>query len=104
MERNLIERLPLLKDLFVSIGDPLSAEDLTEPPAEVPATNVLSTVVIVPHTNPSVSVEDYDNPDLADEVPENATLRSKSEENIGASAGGGITFSQLDDEARDAFL
>ncbi|GJW32357.1 hypothetical protein Tco_0052389, partial [Tanacetum coccineum] len=104
MERNLIERLPFLKDVFVSIDDPLSAEALTEPPAEVPATNVLSTVVIVPHTDPSVSVEDYDNPDLADEVPENATLGSESEGNIDASARGGITFSQLDDEARDAVL
>ncbi|GJS26804.1 hypothetical protein Tco_0487424 [Tanacetum coccineum] len=104
MERNLIERLPFLKDVFVSIDDPLSAEALIEPPAEVPATNVLSTVVIVPHTDPSVSVEDYDNPDLADEVPENATLGSESEGNIDASARGGITFSQLDDEARDAVL
>ncbi|GJW26890.1 hypothetical protein Tco_0040701 [Tanacetum coccineum] len=35
----------------------------------VPATNVLSTVVIVPHADPSVSIEDYDNPDSADVVP-----------------------------------
>ncbi|GJS47809.1 hypothetical protein Tco_0597930 [Tanacetum coccineum] len=74
MERNLIERLPFLKDVFMSIDDPLSAEALIEPPAEVPATNVLSSVVIVPHTDPFVSVEDYDNPDSADVVPENATL------------------------------
>ncbi|GJW15276.1 hypothetical protein Tco_0019409 [Tanacetum coccineum] len=104
MERNLIERLPFLKDVFVSIDDPLSAEALIETPAEVPATNVLSTMVIVPPTSPFVSIEDYDNPDLADEVPENATLRSESEGNINASAGGSITFSQLDDEARDAVL
>ncbi|GJR22534.1 hypothetical protein Tco_0971061 [Tanacetum coccineum] len=104
MERNLIERLPFLKGVFVSIDDPLSAEALIEPPAEVPATNVLSTVVIVPHTDPSVSVEDYDNPDSADVVPENATLGSESEGKIDASAGGGLTFSQLDDEARDAVL
>ncbi|GJW41846.1 hypothetical protein Tco_0070645 [Tanacetum coccineum] len=104
MERNLIERLPFLKDVFVSIDDPLSAEALIEPPAEVPATNVLSSVVIVPHTDPSVSVEDYDNPDSADAVPENATLGSESEGKIDASAGGGLTFSQLDDEARDAVL
>ncbi|GJX77199.1 hypothetical protein Tco_0324010 [Tanacetum coccineum] len=44
------------------------AEALIEPPVEVPATNVLSTVVIAPYTIPSVSVEDYDNPDLADVV------------------------------------
>ncbi|GJX79602.1 hypothetical protein Tco_0327751 [Tanacetum coccineum] len=72
--------------------------------AEVPATNVLSTVVIVPHADPSVSVEDYDNPDSADVVPENATLGSESEGKIDASAGGGLTLSQLDDEARDAVL
>ncbi|GJU85426.1 hypothetical protein Tco_1292972 [Tanacetum coccineum] len=93
MERNLIERLPFLKDVFMSIDDPLSAEALIEPPAEVPATNVLSTVVIVPHTDPSVSVEDYDNPDSADVVPENATLGSESEGKINASARGGLTFS-----------
>ncbi|GJY88007.1 hypothetical protein Tco_0502635 [Tanacetum coccineum] len=48
-------------------------------PAEAPATNVLSTVVIVPPADPSVSVEDYDNPDSADVVPENAILGSKGE-------------------------
>ncbi|GJY42601.1 hypothetical protein Tco_0430814 [Tanacetum coccineum] len=101
---NLIERLPFLKDVFVSINDPLSAEALIEPPAQVPATNVLSTMVIVPHTDPSVSVEDYDNPDSADVVLENATLGSQSEGKIDASARGGLTFSQLDDEARDAVL
>ncbi|GJW19945.1 hypothetical protein Tco_0027381 [Tanacetum coccineum] len=104
MERNLIERLPFLKGVFASIDDPLSAEALIEPPAEVPATNVLSTVVIVPHADPSVSVEDYDNPDSADVVPENATLGSESEGKIDASSGDGLTFSQLDDEARDAVL
>ncbi|GJW08561.1 hypothetical protein Tco_1570984 [Tanacetum coccineum] len=85
MERNLIERLPFLKGVFASIDDPLSAEALIEPPAEVPATNVLSTVVIVPHAGPSISVEDYDNPDSADVVPENATLGSESEGKINAS-------------------
>ncbi|GJZ01000.1 hypothetical protein Tco_0518961 [Tanacetum coccineum] len=104
MERNLIERLPFLKGVFASIDDPLSAEALIEPPAEVPATNVLSTVVIVPHADPSVSVEDYDNPDSADVVPENAILGSESEGKINASSGDGLTFSQLDDEARDAVL
>ncbi|GJT32397.1 hypothetical protein Tco_0922816 [Tanacetum coccineum] len=61
MERNLVERLPLLKDVFVSLDHPLSAEALIEPPVVVPATNALSTVVIVPHSGPSVSVEDYEN-------------------------------------------
>ncbi|GJW16587.1 hypothetical protein Tco_0024023 [Tanacetum coccineum] len=50
-------------DVFVSIDDPLFAEALIEPPTEVPSTNVLSTVVIIPHAEPSVSVEDYDKPD-----------------------------------------
>ncbi|GJU60444.1 ribonuclease H-like domain-containing protein [Tanacetum coccineum] len=68
------------------------------------STNVLSTVVIVPHADPSVSVEDYDNPDSSDVVPENATLGSENEGRIDASAGGGLTFSQLDDEARDVVL
>ncbi|GJV58447.1 hypothetical protein Tco_1459452 [Tanacetum coccineum] len=104
IERNLIERLPFLKGLFVSIDDPLSAEALIEPPVEVPATNVLSTAVIAPHTDPSVFVEDYDNPDLANVVPENATLGSEGGERIDASARGDLAFSQLDDEARDAVL
>ncbi|GJY82074.1 hypothetical protein Tco_0494825 [Tanacetum coccineum] len=104
MERNLIERLPFLKGVFASIDDPLSAEALIEPPAEVPATNVLSTVVIVPPADPSVSVEDYDNPDSADVVPENVILGSESEGKINASSGDGLTFSQLDEEARDAVL
>ncbi|GJS22870.1 hypothetical protein Tco_0451502 [Tanacetum coccineum] len=103
MKRNLIERLPFLKDVFVSIDDPLSVEALIKPSAEVPSTNVLSVVIIL-HADPSVSVEDYDNPDSSDVVPENATLGSESEGRIDASAGGGLTFSQLDDEARDAVL
>ncbi|GKD94431.1 hypothetical protein Tco_1374268 [Tanacetum coccineum] len=37
--------------------------------------------------------QDYDNPDLADVVPENATLGSESEGKIDASARGGLTFS-----------
>ncbi|GKF85570.1 hypothetical protein Tco_0253397, partial [Tanacetum coccineum] len=90
--------------VFVSIDDPLSAEALIKPPVEVPATNVLSNLVIALHTDPSVSVEDYDNPDLADVVPKNATLGSEGGERIDASARGDLTFSQLDDEARDAVL
>ncbi|GJS59494.1 hypothetical protein Tco_0654278 [Tanacetum coccineum] len=64
---------PFLKDVFVSLDHPLSAEALIEPPVEVPTTNALSTVVIVPHSNPSVFVEDYENPDLVDVVPKNVT-------------------------------
>ncbi|GKE70682.1 hypothetical protein Tco_1528754 [Tanacetum coccineum] len=99
MERNLVERLPFLKDVFVSLDHPLSAEALIEPPVEVPATNVLSTVVIVPPSGPSVSVEDYENPDLVDVVP-----GPEGEENIDAATGGDLAFSKLDDEARDAVL
>ncbi|GJW49697.1 hypothetical protein Tco_0091048 [Tanacetum coccineum] len=104
MERNLIERLPFLKDVFVSINDPLSAEALIEPPVEVPATNVLSTVVIVPHSDPFVFVEDYDNPDLVDVVPKNVTPGPEGEEKIDASARGDLAFSKLDVEARDVVL
>ncbi|GJV88503.1 hypothetical protein Tco_1532441 [Tanacetum coccineum] len=104
MERNLVERLPFLKDVFVSLDHPLSAEALIEPPVEVPATNALSTVVIVPHSGPSVSVEDYENPDLVDVVPKNVTPGPEGEENIDASTGGDLAFSKLDDEARDAVL
>ncbi|GJT37987.1 hypothetical protein Tco_0937852, partial [Tanacetum coccineum] len=75
------ERLPFLKGVFASIDDPLSAQALIEPPAEVPATNMLSTVVIVPHADPSVSVEDYDNPDSTDVVPENVILGLESKGN-----------------------
>ncbi|GKB00761.1 hypothetical protein Tco_0828754 [Tanacetum coccineum] len=104
MERNLIERLPFLRDVFTSIEDPLSAEALIEPSAEAPATNVLSTVVIIPPPNPSISVEDYDNPDPAVVVPENTASGLGREGQIDASAGGGLSFSQLDDEARDVVL
>ncbi|GJY62960.1 hypothetical protein Tco_0464420 [Tanacetum coccineum] len=104
MERNLVERLPFLKDVFVSLDHPLSAEALIDPPVEVPATNVLSTVVIVPHSGPSVSVEDYENPDLVDVVPKNVTPGPEGEENIDAATGGDLAFSKLDDEARDAVL
>ncbi|GJQ97075.1 hypothetical protein Tco_0008214 [Tanacetum coccineum] len=50
-----------------------------------------------------LDIQDYDNP-AADVVSENATLGSESEGKIDASARGGLTFSQLDDEARDAVL
>ncbi|GJZ66232.1 hypothetical protein Tco_0622928 [Tanacetum coccineum] len=71
---------PFLKDDLCPIDEPLYPKALIEPPAEVSATNVLSTMVI------------------------NATLGSKSEGKIDVSARGGLTFSQLDDEARDAVL
>ncbi|GJT58565.1 hypothetical protein Tco_1002098 [Tanacetum coccineum] len=104
MERNLVERLPFLKDVFVSLDHPLSAEALIEPPVVVPATNALSTIVIVPYSGPSVSVEDYENPELVDVVPKNVTLGTESEENIDASTGGDPTFSRLENEAKDVVL
>ncbi|GJT92689.1 hypothetical protein Tco_1081534 [Tanacetum coccineum] len=91
-------------DVFASIDDPLSAEALIEPPVEVPATNVLSTVVIVPHSGPSVSVDDYDNPDSVDVFPKNVTPGPEGEEKVDASTGGDLAFSRLDDEARDVVL
>ncbi|GJS67449.1 hypothetical protein Tco_0682013 [Tanacetum coccineum] len=102
--RNLLNISPFLKDVFVSIEDPFSAEALIEPSVEVPATNVLSTMVIVPPPDPSIFVEDYDNPDPADVVPENTSSGLGREGEIDASAGNGLTLSQLDDEARDAVL
>ncbi|GJR45200.1 hypothetical protein Tco_1313303 [Tanacetum coccineum] len=104
MERNLVERLLLLKNVFVSLDHPLSAEALIEPPVVVPATNALSIVVIVPHFGPSVFVEDYENPDLVDVVPKNVTPGPESEENIDASTGGDPAFSRLENEARDVVL
>ncbi|GJY89503.1 hypothetical protein Tco_0504699 [Tanacetum coccineum] len=104
MERNLVERLHFLKDVFVSLDHHLSAEALTEPPVEVPATNALSTVVIVPHSGPSVSVEDYENPDLVGVVPKNVTLGPEGEENIDASTGGDPAFSKLENETMDVVL
>ncbi|GJS53507.1 hypothetical protein Tco_0626869 [Tanacetum coccineum] len=104
MERNLVERLPFLKDVFVSLDHPLSAEALIEPPVEVPATNVLSIVVIVPYSGPSIFVEDYENLDFVDVVLKNVTPGPEGEENIDASVGGDLAFSKLDDEARDVVL
>ncbi|GKB84393.1 hypothetical protein Tco_0956665 [Tanacetum coccineum] len=104
MERNLAERLPFLKDVFVFLDHLLSAEALIEPPVVVPATNALSTVVIVPHSGPSVTMEDYENLDLVDVAPKNVTLGPEGEENIDASTGGDLVFSKLENEARDVVL
>ncbi|GJW41831.1 hypothetical protein Tco_0070630 [Tanacetum coccineum] len=77
MERNLAERLPLLKDVFVSIDHPVSTEALailpetsTEPPVTALITTALFTVVIRPNSDPFLLVKDYENPDLAGVVPE----------------------------------
>ncbi|GJT65921.1 hypothetical protein Tco_1017401 [Tanacetum coccineum] len=79
MERNLTERLPFLKDVFVSVDHPLSAEALTilpetsiEPPVTALITTALSTVVIRPNSDPFLLVKDYENPDLADALENEA--------------------------------
>ncbi|GJS59161.1 hypothetical protein Tco_0653945 [Tanacetum coccineum] len=114
MERNLIERLPFLKDVFVSIDHPLSAEALTilpetptEPPVTALTTTALSTVVVHPSFDPSLSVEDYENPDLVGAVPKDVIPEPGSEGKVRGSTGGDanvgdFVFSELENEARNA--
>ncbi|GKA82387.1 hypothetical protein Tco_0789135 [Tanacetum coccineum] len=71
---------------------------------ELPATNALSTVVVVPYSDPSVFVEDYDNPDLVDLVPSNVVPDPEGEENVDGSTGGGLVFFDLENEARNVIL
>ncbi|GJV43680.1 hypothetical protein Tco_1428216 [Tanacetum coccineum] len=116
MERNLIERLPFLKDVFVSIDHPLSAEALTilpetptEPPVTALTTTALSAVVVHPSFDPSLSVEDYENPDLVGAVPKDVIPEPGSEGNVGGSTRGDanvgdFVFSELENEARNAAL
>ncbi|GJW12738.1 hypothetical protein Tco_1578565 [Tanacetum coccineum] len=116
IERNLTERLPFLKDVFVSIDHPLSAESLTilsetstEPSVTALITTALSTVVIRPNSDPFLLVEDYENPDLAGAVPEDVILGPEGEGKVGGSTKGDVdvgdlVFSQLENEARDAVL
>ncbi|GJR01661.1 hypothetical protein Tco_0524645 [Tanacetum coccineum] len=113
MERNLTERLPFLKDVFVSIDHPLSAEALTilpetsiEPSVTALITTALSTVVIRPNSDPFLLVEDYENPDLAGAVPEDVIPGPEGEGKVGGSTegdvdAGDLVFSQLENEARD---
>ncbi|GJU68570.1 hypothetical protein Tco_1254829 [Tanacetum coccineum] len=111
MERNLVERLPLLKDVFVSIDHPVSAEALailpetsTEPPVTALITTALSTVVIRPNSGPFLLVEDYENPDLAGAVPEDVIPGPEGEGKVEGSTKGDVddAFSQLENEVRDA--
>ncbi|GKB11355.1 hypothetical protein Tco_0845278 [Tanacetum coccineum] len=115
MERNLAERLPLLKDVFVPIDHPVSAEALAvlletsnEPPVTTLITTDLSTVVIRPNSDPFLLVEDYENPDLAGAVPEDVIPGPEGEGKVGGSTKGNVdagdVFSQLENEARDAVL
>ncbi|GJR36416.1 hypothetical protein Tco_1212100 [Tanacetum coccineum] len=101
MERNLAERLPLLKDVFVSIDHPVSAEALailsetsTEPPVTTLITTAFSTVVIHPNSDPFLLVKDYENPDLAGVVPEDVIPGPEGEGKV----------SQFENEARDVVL
>ncbi|GJZ93111.1 hypothetical protein Tco_0665176, partial [Tanacetum coccineum] len=116
MERNLTERLPFLKDVFVSIDHPLSAEALTilpdtstEPPVTALITTALSTVVIRPNSDHFLLVEDYENPDLAGAVVEDVILGPKGKGKVGGSTEGDVdvgdhVLSQLENEARDDVL
>ncbi|GJS56177.1 hypothetical protein Tco_0629539, partial [Tanacetum coccineum] len=114
MKRNLTERLPILKDVFTSIDHPPSVEALTvlpetfiEPPVATPATNVLSTVVIRPTPDSFLSVEDYENPHLADAVPGGVIPEPRGEGKVEGSNDadvGDLVLSQLEGEARDAVL
>ncbi|GKA25354.1 hypothetical protein Tco_0711463 [Tanacetum coccineum] len=113
IERNLDERLPLLKDVFVSIDHPVSAEALAilsetsiEPPVTALITTVLSIVVIHPNSDPFLLVKDYENPDLAGAVPKNVIPGPECEGKVEGSTKGDIddVFSQLENEARDVIL
>ncbi|GKB00804.1 hypothetical protein Tco_0828797, partial [Tanacetum coccineum] len=116
MERNQTEHLPFLKDVFVSIDHPLSAEALTilpetstEPPVTALITTALSTVVFCPDSDPFLLVEDYENPDLAGAVPEDVILGLKGEGKVGGSTEGDVdvgdlVLSQLENKSRDTAL
>ncbi|GJW18444.1 hypothetical protein Tco_0025880 [Tanacetum coccineum] len=108
MERNLTERLPILKDVFTSIDHPLSVEALTvlpetfiEPPVATPATNVLSTVVIRPTPDSFLLVEDYENPHLAYAVPGGVIPEPRGEGKVEGSNDpdvGDLVLSQLEEK------
>ncbi|GKF84882.1 hypothetical protein Tco_0249780 [Tanacetum coccineum] len=113
MERNLAERLPLLKDVFVSIDHPVSVKALailletsTGPPVMALITKTLSTVVIRPNSDPFLLVKDYENPDLAGVVPEDVIPGPEGEGKVEGSPKGDFddVFSQFENEARDAVL
>ncbi|GJS08257.1 hypothetical protein Tco_0365053 [Tanacetum coccineum] len=94
-------------DVFASIEAPLSAEALIEPSAEVPATNVLSTVVIAPPPDPFHSVlEDYDHNLPAFLVREKAAFGVRDVEEQAYTSlppGVDLILSQIwDEEAMDA--
>ncbi|GJS47720.1 hypothetical protein Tco_0597841 [Tanacetum coccineum] len=113
MERNLAERPPLLRDVFVSIDHLVSTKALAilpetsrEPLVTALVTTALSTMVIHPTPDPFLLVEDYKNLDLTGEVPTDVIPGSKGEGNVEGSPTGdaGDVFSHLENEARDAVL
>ncbi|GKE99967.1 hypothetical protein Tco_0023318 [Tanacetum coccineum] len=114
MERNPTERLLILIDVFTSIDHPLSVEALTalpetfiEPLVATPATNVLSIIVIRPTHDSFLSVEDYENPHLADKVPKGVVPEPRGEGKVEVSNDANVgdhVLSHLEGEARDAVL
>ncbi|GJX52183.1 hypothetical protein Tco_0280552 [Tanacetum coccineum] len=113
IERNLAERLPFLKDVFVSIDHPVSAEALAilpetsiEPPVTALITTALSTVVIRPNYDPFLLVKDYEKPDLTSVVPKDVIPGPEGEGKVEGSTKGDVddVFSQFENEARDAVL
>ncbi|GJW14907.1 gypsy type transposase [Tanacetum coccineum] len=113
MERNLAERLPLLRDVFVSIDHPVSTEALailpetsTEPLVTALVTTALSTMVIRPNPDPFLLVEDYENLDLTGMVLADVISGFQCEGNVEGSPTGdaGDVFSHLENEAGDAVL
>ncbi|GJZ61008.1 hypothetical protein Tco_0617145 [Tanacetum coccineum] len=82
MERNLAERLPLLRDVFVSIDHPVPTEVLT-------------------------TIQDYENLHLADAVPGGVIPEPRGEGKVKGSSDadvGDLVLSQLEGEARDVVL
>ncbi|GJV90743.1 hypothetical protein Tco_1538556 [Tanacetum coccineum] len=100
----------------LDIYHPLSAEALTilpetptEPPVTTLTTITLSIVVVHPSFEPSLSVEDYENPDLVGAVPKDVIPEPGSEGKVGGSTGGDanvgdFVFSELENETRNAAL
>ncbi|GJW19723.1 hypothetical protein Tco_0027159, partial [Tanacetum coccineum] len=78
----------------------------TEPLVTALITTALSTVVIRPNYDHFLLVKDYENPDLAGVVLEDAILGPEGEGNVKGSTKGDVddVFSQFENKARDAVL
>ncbi|GJR29985.1 hypothetical protein Tco_1106217 [Tanacetum coccineum] len=95
------QALSMAMDVFR--GRPLSA--IPEEPAEsLAATNALSTIVIVPLPDPSLSVEDNENPDSAGVALGGDVPKTEGEEGAGIDTEAADAFLDLENEARDAIL